>query len=69
MNLPGWCLPISAFFSVVLKPSLYHSFRYVGWNTATSTYPSSKTSFIRSSSEYCWKCSIDQCVSGGPSPW
>jgi len=30
-------LPISALRSVVLKPSAYHSFRYVGWKTATST--------------------------------
>ena len=69
MNLPGCFSPISALRSVVLKPSLYHSFRYVGWKMATSTCPSSKTSFIRSSSEYFWKCSIVQWVSGGPSPW
>ena len=69
MNLPGCFSPRAALRSVVLKPSVYHSFRYVGWKTATSTYPSSKTSFIRSSSEYFWKCSIGQWVSGGPSPW
>ena len=34
-----------------------------------STYPSSNTSFIRSSSETFLKCSAVQCVSGGPSPW
>ena len=69
MNLPGCFFPISALRSVVLKPSVYHSFRFVGWKMATSTCPSSKTSFIRSSSEYFWKCSIVQCVSGGPRPW
>ena len=52
-----------------LKPFVYHSFRYVDWNTAWSTPPSTKTSFSKSSTEYFWKCSSVQCVSAGPSPW
>ena len=69
MNMPGCFSPSAAFRSVVLKPSLYHSFRSVGWKIATSTCPSSKTSFIRSSSEYFWNFSIGQWVSFGPSDW
>ena len=49
-----------------LKPFVYHSFRYVDWKTAMSTWPSVKTSFSKSSTEYFWKCSSVQCVSGGP---
>ncbi len=69
MNLPGCFSDSAPLRSVVLNPSVYHSLRYVGWNTATSTYPSSNTSFMRSSSEYFWKCSSDQWVSGGPRLW
>jgi len=69
MNLPGCLAPRAALRSVVLKPSVNHSVRYVGWKIATSTYPTSKTSLIRSSSEYFWNFSIGQWVSAGARPW
>src|SRR3954451_16223775 len=59
---------IEAFCSMSLKPFVYHSFRYVDCSTALSTCPSVNTSFSKSSIEYCWKSSIDQCVSAGPRP-
>ena len=52
----------------MLKPRVYHSLRYVGWKIAMSTWPSRKTSFSKSSSEYFWNFSSGQWVSGGPSP-
>src|SRR3954452_22167816 len=58
----------AAFWSMSLNPFVYHSFRYVDWSTALST-PAPKTSFSKSSTEYFWKCSMDQCVSAGPRPW
>src|SRR4051795_5091491 len=58
----------AAFWSMSLNPFVYHSFRYVDCSTALST-PAPNTSFSKSSTEYFWKCSIDQCVSAGPSPW
>ena len=64
----GYFSTSSAFFSSVLKPSVYHSFRYVDWKMPTSTQPSSKTSLTKSSSEYFWNFSIGQCVSSGPRP-
>jgi len=69
MNFPGYFSARIALRSVVLKPSLYHSFRYVGWKMATSTWPASKTSVIRSCSEYFWYFSIGHRVFSGPSPW
>ena len=52
----------------VLKPSVYHSFRYVDCRIATSTPASSNTSLTKSSSEYFWNFSSGQWVSGGPEP-
>ena len=69
MSLPGKRSRSAAFCSMSLKPAAYHSFRYVDWKIAMSTCPSVKTSFSKSSTEYFWKCSIVQCVSGGPSDW
>src|SRR3954462_9878985 len=69
MSLPGKRSSSAALCSMSLKPSVYHSFRYVDWKTAVSTCPSTKTSFSKSSTEYFWKCSIVQCVSAGPRPW
>jgi len=37
MNLSGCFSATVALRSVVLKPSEYHSFRYVGWKIALST--------------------------------
>ncbi len=68
MNLPGCFSPSAALRSVVLNPSLYHSVRYVGWKIATSTWPSSKTSFMRSSSEYFWNLLERPVRLGRPEP-
>ena len=68
-NLSGCFFASSPLRSVVLKPSLYHSRRYVDWKIATSTCPSSKTSRISWSSETFWKSSIVWWVSAGPSDW
>src|SRR6185312_6273800 len=59
---------IAAFFSAVLNPVVYHSFRYVDWRIATSTPASSNTSLVKSSSEYFMNFSSGQCVSSGPRP-
>ena len=65
----GYFAASAASLSVVLKPFVYHSFRYVDWKMATSTWPSSKMSRTKSSSEYFWNFSIGQWVSAGPRPW
>src|SRR3954465_9025176 len=69
ISLPGKRSSSAALWSMSLTPVVYHSFRYVDWNTALSTWPSVNTSFSKSSIEYFWKCSSDQCVSAGPRPW
>ena len=66
INLSGYFSASRALRSAVLKPSEYHSLKYVDWNTPTSTWPSSKTSLTKSSSEYLRNFSIGQCVSSGP---
>src|SRR5262249_14095016 len=69
ISLAGKRSSSAALWSMSLNPVVYHSFRYVDWNTALSTCPFVNTSFSKSSTEYFWKCSSVQCVSAGPRPW